>query len=99
METDQPGPGDIERWFEAVADGRASRDEADRWAARWFLDDDLRWDEVSLWALDLLHGIDLRAGPGGPYLHDEGQVREWLAELRRRRGVHESGGGPTRLGG
>ncbi|MER7768245.1 hypothetical protein [Kitasatospora sp. NPDC096140] len=83
---EQPGLDEIERWFAAVADGRVSRDEADRWAGRWFLDDELRWDELSLWALGLLYGIDLPAGPGGPYLHDDAQVRGWLAELRRRRG-------------
>ncbi|WP_229928798.1 hypothetical protein [Kitasatospora xanthocidica] len=87
----QPGPEEIEWWFAAVADGRVSRDAADRWAGRWLHDDELWWDELSLWALDLLHGIDLPAGPdgpdgpGGPYLHDEAQVREWLAEFRRRR--------------
>ncbi|MEO3826211.1 hypothetical protein [Actinomadura sp. B10D3] len=37
------------------------------------------------WALDLLYGIDLRAGPGGPYLHDDEQVQGWSEELRRRR--------------
>ncbi|MFF7993733.1 hypothetical protein ACFZDG_28585 [Kitasatospora xanthocidica] len=82
----QPGPEEIEWWLAAVADGRVSRDAADRWAGRWLLDDELRWDELSLWALGLLFGIDLPAGPGGPYLHDEAQVREWLAEFRRRRG-------------
>ncbi|MEV7772589.1 hypothetical protein [Kitasatospora sp. NPDC086791] len=81
----QPGPDEIEWWFAAVADGRVSRDEADRWAGRWFLDDGLDWDDPSLRALGRLYGIDLRAGPGEPYLHDEAQVREWLAEFRRRR--------------
>ncbi|MGW4894014.1 hypothetical protein ACWEQL_17350 [Kitasatospora sp. NPDC004240] len=81
----RPGPDEIESWFAAVLDGRESRETADRWAARWYLDDDLRWDDLSLWALDLLHGIDLRPAPGAPYLHDDEQVREWLAEFRRRR--------------
>ncbi|MFJ8625727.1 hypothetical protein ACIRD3_23150 [Kitasatospora sp. NPDC093550] len=86
FDVEQPGLDEIEHWFIAVADGRVSRDEADRWAGRWFLDDGLRWDELSRWALQLLYGIDLPAGPGGSYLHDEEQVREWLAEFRRRRG-------------
>ncbi|MGW2374679.1 MULTISPECIES: hypothetical protein [Kitasatospora] len=81
----QPDLDEIERWFAAVAEGRVSRDEADRWAARWFLDDWLEWDELSLWALGKLFGIDLPTGPGGEYLHDDEQVREWLGELRRRR--------------
>ncbi|MFD8751486.1 hypothetical protein ACFV0O_10990 [Kitasatospora sp. NPDC059577] len=81
----QPGPDEIEWWFAAVADGRVSRDAADRWAGRWYLDDELHWDEPSLRALSRLYGIDLRSGPGEPYLHDEAQVREWLAEFRRRR--------------
>ncbi|WP_051830828.1 MULTISPECIES: hypothetical protein [Streptomyces] len=82
----QPDLDEIERWFAAVADGRVSREEADRWAGRWLLDDELGWDELSLWALGLLYGIDLPVAPGGPYLHGEAQVREWLAQLRRRRG-------------
>lgn len=83
--TDQPDLDEIERWFAVVAEGRVSRDEADRWAGRWLLDDDLGWDELSLRALGLLYGIDLPVGPEGPYLHDDEQVREWLGELRRRR--------------
>ncbi|MBD0692512.1 hypothetical protein [Streptomyces sp. CBMA123] len=80
-----PGLDEIEWWFTAVAEGRVERDAADRWAGRWLLDDGLEWDEVSRWALGLLYGIDLATGPGGPYLHDDEQVREWLGELRRRR--------------
>ncbi|MFD0854119.1 hypothetical protein ACFQ07_17920 [Actinomadura adrarensis] len=82
---DQPDVDEIEAWFSAVAEGRVSRDAADRWAGRWYAADDLDWDETSLWALRLLCGIDLRRGPGEPYLHDGEQVREWLDELRRRR--------------
>ncbi|MFJ4189779.1 DUF6193 family natural product biosynthesis protein [Kitasatospora sp. NPDC089509] len=82
-----PDLDEIERWFAAVAEGRVSRDEADWWASCWLLDDDLTWDELSFWALELLCGIDLATGPGGPYLHDDAQVREWLDELRRRRGA------------
>lgn len=74
---------EIEGWFAAVVEGRVGRAEADSWAARWLLDDELEWDELSLWALDLLCGIDLRDGQD--YLHDDAQVRGWLAELRRRR--------------
>ncbi len=49
------------------------------------LDDSLSWDELNWWALDILCGIDLRHGPGGAYLHDDSQVRDWLVELRGRR--------------
>ncbi|MFD7900684.1 hypothetical protein ACFV4F_10300 [Kitasatospora sp. NPDC059722] len=45
----------------------------------------MEWDDLSLWALEHLHGIDLRPGPEEPYLHNDEQVREWLEELRRRR--------------
>ncbi|MFG3228192.1 hypothetical protein ACGF07_25875 [Kitasatospora sp. NPDC048194] len=82
---DQPDLDEIELWLSAVAEGCVSRESADRWAGRWFLDDELEWDDLSLWALALLHGIDLRPGPEEPYLHDDEQVREWLEELRRRR--------------
>ncbi|MGV9774450.1 hypothetical protein [Streptosporangium sp. NPDC003464] len=81
----QPGLEEIEQCFIAVLDGRMSRDEADRWAARWVADDDLAWDDVAWWALHLLHGIDLAHGPDGDLLHDDEQVHQWLEELRRRR--------------
>ncbi|MBA0053182.1 hypothetical protein E0L36_20585 [Streptomyces sp. AJS327] len=84
-EDHQPDLDEIEAWFAAVAEGRVTRDAADRWAARWYTDDSLDWDEPSLWALRLLCGIDLRPGPNQPYLHDDAQVRRWHAELRRRR--------------
>jgi hypothetical protein len=83
--TGQPGLDEIEALFVALLDTRVSRDEADRWAADWVRDDSLVWDDLSWWALNLLHGIDLQAGSGDSYLHDDGQVREWLTELRRRR--------------
>ncbi|MFI9046101.1 hypothetical protein [Streptomyces sp. NPDC053427] len=82
---DQPDLDEIEACFAAVVEGRMSRDAADRWAARWAVDDTLDWDELSWWALRLLHGIDLRPGPEGPYVNDDEQVRGWLEELRRRR--------------
>ncbi|MFC8723318.1 hypothetical protein [Kitasatospora sp. NPDC057198] len=86
--SDSSGGSDGIEWRLAeVAAGRADRDAVDRWAGRMLLDDERRWDETSLWALNLLYGIDLRHGPGEPYpyLHDEEQVGEWLAEYRRRR--------------
>ncbi|MFF8601369.1 hypothetical protein ACF065_22915 [Streptomyces sp. NPDC015232] len=83
----QPTPDDIEECFVALVEGRLTRDEADRWAARWTAHDALDWDDVSWWALGLLHGIDLPADESGAYLHDDEQLRAWLAELRSRRAV------------
>ncbi|QKW23238.1 hypothetical protein HUT16_32850 [Kitasatospora sp. NA04385] len=83
------GEDGIERRLAGVADGTADRDAVDRWAGRMLADDARERDETSWWALDLLHGIDLRHGPGEPYLHDEEQVRGWLAEYRRRRRAEE----------
>ncbi|MFJ5230854.1 hypothetical protein ACIQBJ_13285 [Kitasatospora sp. NPDC088391] len=80
----QPDAAEIQGWLLAVAEGRADRDAADRWAERWVCDDGLRWGERESWALMKLLGIDLRHGPDGPYLHSEEQVREWVAEFRRR---------------
>ncbi|OII65838.1 hypothetical protein BJP40_15460 [Streptomyces sp. CC53] len=84
-----PDLDEIEAWSAAVAEGRVSRDAADRRAARRHRDDSRGdgggTDELSRWALGLLHGIDLRPGPGEPYLHDDAQVRAWHEELRRRR--------------
>ncbi|MFF8914870.1 hypothetical protein ACF08M_16510 [Streptomyces sp. NPDC015032] len=51
-------------------------------AGRWVVDDGLDWDNISWWALSLLHGIDLPVDDSGAYLHDDEQLRAWLAELR-----------------
>jgi hypothetical protein len=80
----QPDLDEIEERFVALVEGRVTRDDADRWAARRVTDDDLVWEDLAWWALNLLYGIDLPAGPTGDYLHDD-QVRAWLDELRRRR--------------
>ncbi|MFC0542986.1 hypothetical protein [Kutzneria chonburiensis] len=85
MNDTQPGLDEIEACLAAVVEGRISRDAADRWAGRWFVDDTLEWDELAWWALDLLYGIDMRTGPGAQYLYGDDQVRGWLAEFRRRR--------------
>ncbi|WP_369805817.1 LppA family lipoprotein [Amycolatopsis sp. M39] len=42
-----------------------TRDAVDRWAGRWLTDESLLWEALDWWALDLVHGIDLRHGPGG----------------------------------
>ncbi|WP_369142516.1 hypothetical protein [Streptomyces sp. R44] len=81
----QPTLDEIEERFVGLVEGRLPREEADRWAGRWVVDDGLDWDDVSWWALSLLHGIDLPADESGAYLHDDEQLRSWLAELRRRR--------------
>ncbi|MEK2472606.1 MULTISPECIES: hypothetical protein [Streptomyces] len=81
----QPTLDEIEDRFVELVAGRLSRDEADCWAARWVTEDGAVWDVLSWWALNLLYGIDLPAGEKGDYLHDDEQVRAWLAELRRRR--------------
>ncbi|MEV5885963.1 hypothetical protein AB0L74_25135 [Streptomyces sp. NPDC052020] len=87
----RPDLDDMEACLAAVVEGRVSRDAADRWAERWVVDSTLAWDELSWWALGLLYGIDLRPGPGEPYLHDDEQVRQWLEELRRRRVTRREG--------
>ncbi|MET0419097.1 MAG: hypothetical protein ABW022_24045 [Actinoplanes sp.] len=87
MDSAQPFPTreEIGDWLAAVLAGNRTRDEADRWAAQWHrgsagsVDDQVVW-----WALDLLHGIDMPAGPHGSFIHDDEQLREWLSEFRRR---------------
>ncbi|WP_377273437.1 hypothetical protein [Peterkaempfera sp. SMS 1(5)a] len=81
----QPTLDEITECLVALAEGRLTRDEADRWAARWVAEDELAWDALSWWALNLLHGIDLPAAGSGGYLHDDEQIHTWLAELRTRR--------------
>jgi hypothetical protein len=85
MDDRRPGLDEIEERFVAVVEGRLSRDEVDRWAMRWVTDEDLVWDDLAWWALDLLHGIDLPDGQPGDYLHEDEQVVAWLHEFRRRR--------------
>ena len=41
-------------------------------------------DGVVGWALDVLYGIDLPAGPDGRFLHDDAQLRTWFKEFQRR---------------
>ncbi|MEV7286311.1 hypothetical protein AB0O01_17345 [Streptomyces sp. NPDC093252] len=81
----QPTLDEIEDRFVGLLAGRLTRDEADRWAARWVVRDGIVWDDLSWWALTHLYGIDLPTGQGDGYLHDDEQVRAWLAELRKRR--------------
>ncbi|MFF7105513.1 hypothetical protein ACFY9X_35680 [Streptomyces nigra] len=83
----QPTLDEIEERFVWPVAGRLARDEADRWAARWVMEDGIAWDDLSWWALNRLHGVDLPAGEGGSYLHDDEQVRMWLTELRTRRAM------------
>ncbi len=80
----QPDLDEIEACLSAVVDGRMSRSDADQWAGRWIRDNGLDWDEVSWWALDLIHGIDMQVGPEGGFLHDDDQLRGWLEHLRKR---------------
>jgi hypothetical protein len=43
----QPTLDEIEDCFAAIVEGRRTRNEADRWAARWVTEDGLVWDELS----------------------------------------------------
>ncbi|MEU8513716.1 hypothetical protein AB0C76_19300 [Kitasatospora sp. NPDC048722] len=81
----EPTLDEIEARFVALLDGRLTREAADEWAVQQMhlTEDDT--DELAAWALDLLAGIDLRHGPGAPYLHDDEQVSGWLDEFRARR--------------
>jgi hypothetical protein len=82
--TAPPTRADIEARFAGLLSGAMTRDDVDRWAARWVadevadVDDDLVW-----WGLERLCGIDLRTGPEDEYLHDEDQIAGWLSEFRR----------------
>ncbi|MGW6006345.1 hypothetical protein ACWFNS_18290 [Oerskovia enterophila] len=86
----QPGLDEIEARLVGLLDGSVTRDEADRWAGRWYTDDSLDWDDDSLWALEELFGIDLQQtdehGTPVGYLRPDDSVAELLDELRRRRG-------------
>lgn len=85
MSRDAPSRWEVEEQFTSLLDGSRSRDDVDRWAAQWVAADHAEVeDEHVWWALTLLCGIDLRHGPGEPYLHDDEQVAGWLDEFRRR---------------
>jgi hypothetical protein len=80
-----PTRKEIDEWFTAVLAGTRTRDEVDRWAARWHTTPagDLVTDEVTWWALERLHGIDL-PDASGRFLHDDDQVKQWLVQYRDR---------------
>lgn len=83
-----PSRTEVEARFTAILDGGQSRDEVDRWATRAMQTlEYAEVDETTWWALGMLAGIDLRDGPGGPYLYDDEQVLGWLTEFRERCGV------------
>jgi len=87
MRTAPPPPtrSDVEHRFEAVLEQSGSRDQVDRWAAQWVAANESGvTDEHVWWGLTKLNGIDLRHGPNAPYLHDDEQVADWLAEFRTR---------------
>ncbi|MFC1232658.1 MULTISPECIES: hypothetical protein [Streptomyces] len=83
----RPTLDEIEDRFVELVASRLSRDEADHWAVRWVVEDGIVWYDLSWWALNLLYGIDLPAGESDGYLHDDEQVRTWLAELKERRAM------------
>lgn len=84
-----PSRDDVERQFVELLAGLSTRDEVDRWAARWVAADDPGVeDEVVWWGLTHLFGIELRHGAQEPYLHDLEQISRWLADLRQRRHDH-----------
>ena len=87
MTAPAPDHDAIEARLAGLATGRLDKETVDRWAARWITDDTIDWDPLSWWALNLLHGADLRSAPD-EYLHDDRQLSEWLAEFRHRRGGH-----------
>ncbi|MFD1145730.1 hypothetical protein [Saccharothrix hoggarensis] len=78
----EPSRADVERQMVGLLSGALGRDAVDRWAGRYFAADVEVADPVVWQALGRLHGVDLVDGPGGEYLHDLGQVAEWLADLR-----------------
>ncbi|GAB3830755.1 hypothetical protein GCM10027610_019680 [Dactylosporangium cerinum] len=78
-----PTRTELERCFAGILDGSRSREDVDRWAAPWHTDPDTTGDQVVWLALNMLHGIDLRIAPDGPYLHSDEQVRQWLAAYRQ----------------
>lgn len=85
--TQPPSREQVEEHFVALLDGTRSREEVDRWAAGWVASphaDDSHGEQI-WWTLTLLHGVDLRHGPDGPYFHDDEQVRGWLDDFRARR--------------
>ncbi|MFF0559748.1 hypothetical protein [Streptomyces sp. NPDC004266] len=83
----RPTLDEIEECLAAPVEGRPTRDEADRRAARWMAGDGPDRDDASWWALGLLHGIDLPGDGSGACLHDGGQLRARLTELSRRRAM------------
>ena len=81
----RPTRAELDRCFVALLDGTRTREDVDRWAAPWhtYPDDECARDQVVWLALNMLHGIDLRIVPDGPYLHSDEQIRQWLTAFRQ----------------
>jgi hypothetical protein len=79
-----PTRADVERKFSDLVAGRTTRKAVDRWAGQRVgaFETDVE-DPVVWWALTMLYGVDLQAGPD-QYLHDDEQLAEWLQEFRDR---------------
>lgn len=60
----------------------ANREEIADWAMSRIKDESSDYSsDATLWtALDRLAGVDLQCGPG-EYLHDESDIRSWLADI------------------
>ncbi len=83
-----PTSNEVEAVFRRVLSGEISRDEADRWAAKWIAADKPPGMPEATWdALKKLCGCDLRHGPDEDYLHDDRQLEEWLHEFLRSDGT------------
>ena len=75
-----PSHDEVELQFVRLLKGEASRDEVDRWAAAQMAYD--IGDDAVRTAVERLHGVDLRHGPGLAHLHSDEQIAEWLTDFR-----------------
>ena len=77
-----PGPEEVADVFRRLLAGTLSREQADRWAAKWVVADEPPAMADAVWeALVHLHGCDLRHGPTEDYLHSDAQIHAWLVGL------------------
>ena len=61
-----PSRQEVQRVLLDLLEGGMTREDADVWASQWVVADQLPDIHSSIWeALTLIHGCDLRHGPGG----------------------------------
>lgn len=84
-----PSRDEVEKKLVDLAEGRITREAADKWASQWVLGDDEMepvMDKLVWEALGCLFGAESKTGPN-TYLHGAEDFQAWLENFRE--GIRE----------